>query len=1296
MTSSLVALLRVAAVRSRTLVAAFATIVPVLAAASLPAQTPARTTLATITSDVIASATDAGPMPSSQRLSLTLTLAQTPDRAAALQQFLTSAVTPGSAAYHQWLTPTQFAASYGATADQLAAATAWAQSQNLSVDAVSPAGTRLTVSGPASTIQSAFAVTLHTYQVNGALFYANATQPSLPSATAALLTDIEGLDNLPRNQLTGPSVAPTTLVNGQPAALSIATLSTLIDQNTAPILTLDATSATGSVTAARRTAYTLLFQQAAAQGVTTLLSRLAVSGGIPPDLADLTVVTQPGDTAHPSTPLTVRPSWQIAQGLPTDSLRHVPDLTASSLTALAQTMSSIELQRSSARQGNIAPILYQLASTPSLYTQPDAVPAGTWEPATGLGLVNLTVLAKAFPQATGTAPATLAVATVPAGDYSYAHGAGFTLQATVTSASGGGTPTGTVTFTSPAAGFIPQTVQLNGSGIAISAPFQLPGSTTYPILVTYNGDDTYATQTNSSIGIYVGTEAAYFTISGPGTATLGGPVAITATVASVSTVGTPTGSITASLTGSSNQTQPLSGSGVTAFATANFTANQAGPLAVTVTCSGDNSFTCSTQQSTTVTVPKVTPTIALSLSNTAPTIGASINYTIALGGVVSSIPPTGVVKIMDGGTQVATITLPNTTASGPLASGTTSHSVTAVYPGDTDYNQQTSAPQTATSGLDPTSITVTPYPASLQYGQTSTLVIGIAPTSGGQVNGAAPSGTVSVTVGSQPPVTSQYFGNGNVNVTVTPLSVGSLPVTVSYLGDANYAASTNTSVTLAVTAFAAVITPTLSYNQFTQGSTQTLTVQFASPINAPVPANAAVSATLNGVVYTQPLTINNGGVNAYTNITIYAPIAGTYQLQATCVPNPDFTCNTPAPITVTSTATSVTTPPTLGTGTTPTTTNLATSTTGPPAGGSVTLTATVTTSASTGSNAITGTVYFYDGTALLESEPVGLVGSSYVATANVTLTGTATHSIYALYSGNTVYAYSSSNTLSITSVAAPAAITLTASTTSTLAGQSVTFTARVTGSTFSGVVPTGSVTFYLAGNVPSALATIGLGYGGPGVSIATYTTTGLPDGSSTVYAVYSGDGNFGAVQSNNVTIGLSDYGVNFTPASLTNLSPGQSGTSTLLVNALGGFGGTIAFGCTPPANTQITCSFSPAVITGAGTTVLTVNTTAAKAQNLPPMLFNRPAIPLAGTAFAALLCLLLPGRGRRRLPTLLLVFLALAMTANLGCSSNTVSNPVGASSSGTPLGTAILTINTAGTDGTNTVHHNYSFQVTVQ
>jgi hypothetical protein len=71
-------------------------------------------------------------------------------------------------------------------------------------------------------------------------------------------------------------------------------------------------------------------------------------------------------------------------------------------------------------------------------------------------------------------------------------------------------------------------------------------------------------------------------------------------------------------------------------------------------------------------------------------------------------------------------------------------------------------------------------------------------------------------------------------------------------------------------------------------------------------------------------------------------------------------------------------------------------------------------------------------------------------------------------------------------------------------------------------------------------------------------------------------------------------------------------------------------------------------------------------------------------------------RPRRRLPVLLLLALGLGLSFNLGCSENNFTLASKPSTGGTPLGTTTIAINTAATNGTNSVVHNYTYQVTIQ
>jgi trimeric autotransporter adhesin len=510
-----------------------------------------RVTLAMRAADTTTAA-DAGPVPASQPMQLTLRLALAADRSAALDQLLATQIKPQSPAYHQWLTPQQFAAQFGATDDQIAATTAWLQSQGLSVGSVSPARTRITISGTAGQVQNAFAVTLHRYQLANTLYVANSNQPSLPSEVAPLIAGVSGLNELPAASpliLADPTIATRTRspnqTQTQTADPYLATASA-IDANASPILTFNTTDCSSDFTQSDYDAYHDLFRQANAQGITILATSSCGargSGSFPASLGEVTALAINPETA-PFTPIAPRPAWQSAPGLPADANRYEPDLSTTSIAAFAQTINTIVLQ-TAARQGNINAILYSLAPTPNLYTQPDATAAtepGTWELATGLGVIDLSTLLKVYPRATGAAQT---VTTLAATAYSITVGQSVTFSSTVTpSASGNsGTPTGTITFTSNL-GAIGSAAISNG---AASLTANL-GAGTYTVLANYSGDSNFAasSSTGSTITVKatpgINVTSNISNISG----TLAGTnVIVTATVfASASSTVAPTGTVT--------------------------------------------------------------------------------------------------------------------------------------------------------------------------------------------------------------------------------------------------------------------------------------------------------------------------------------------------------------------------------------------------------------------------------------------------------------------------------------------------------------------------------------------------------------------------------------------------------------------------------------------------------------------------------------------------------------------------------------------------------------------------------
>ena len=112
------------------------------------------------------------------------------------------------------------------------------------------------------------------------------------------------------------------------------------------------------------------------------------------------------------------------------------------------------------------------------------------------------------------------------------------------------------------------------------------------------------------------------------------------------------------------------------------------------------------------------------------------------------------------------------------------------------------------------------------------------------------------------------------------------------------------------------------------------------------------------------------------------------------------------------------------------------------------------------------------------------------------------HSIKAVYSGDTNFTTSTSASMSQTVAQASTTTKLTKNTTTAIhSGQSVTFTAAITAVSPGAGTPSGIVTFYDNGSTMLGTGTLTGG-------VTTFTTTTLPLGSNSITAVYSGDTDF--------------------------------------------------------------------------------------------------------------------------------------------------------------------------------------------
>jgi subtilase family serine protease len=124
-----------------------------------------------------------------------LLLARSPERDAALQQFLQDVHRQGSPSFHKWLKPEQFGQLYGPTDSEVAAVSGWLQQHGFSIDRVNRAKTAIEFSGTEGQIRGAFHTQIHAYLIKGEEHYANNTDPQIPAALAPVIVGISPIND---------------------------------------------------------------------------------------------------------------------------------------------------------------------------------------------------------------------------------------------------------------------------------------------------------------------------------------------------------------------------------------------------------------------------------------------------------------------------------------------------------------------------------------------------------------------------------------------------------------------------------------------------------------------------------------------------------------------------------------------------------------------------------------------------------------------------------------------------------------------------------------------------------------------------------------------------------------------------------------------------------------------------------------------------------------------------------------------------------------------------------------------
>ena len=371
-----------------------------------------------------------------------------------------------------------------------------------------------------------------------------------------------------------------------------------------------------------------------------------------------------------------------------------------------------------------------------------------------------------------------------------------------------------------------------------------------------------------------------------------------------------------------------------------------------------------------------TSTITTLASSVNPsTAGQSVTFTAT----VSPSAATGTVTFFDGATSLGSGALSGgvaTLSTSNLTSGT--HSITATYGGNANYNVSTSTAvsETVNTGAKTntaTSLGSNPNPST--SGQLVTFTATVSP--------SAASGTVTFFDGASS-LGSGALSGGVATLSTSSLTVGAHSITASYGGDNSYNVSTSPAVSETV-------------NTATKTNTN---LNLASNLNPSTPGQiVTITATISPSAATGAVTFFDGGVSigsgtlsgGIASLSTSSLSVGSHSIQANYGGDSNYN-GTISPILTQTVNTSTKTNTTMG---------LASSLNPSTPGQSVTFTATV--SPATAS----GTVTFFDGAITLGSGAL----SGGIATFSTSGLAAGSHSITATYGGNASYNSSTSSAL---------------------------------------------------------------------------------------------------------------------------------------------------------------------------------------------------------------------------------------------------------------------------------------------
>jgi subtilase family serine protease len=117
------------------------------------------------------------------------------EQQAELDALVKAQQTPGSAYYHEWLNPEEYASRFGLGDNDLAKVQSWLEQQGFVIDQVAKSHNSISFSGSVGQVESAFQTEIHNYKIDNQTHFANATQISIPSALSGVVQSVCNLDD---------------------------------------------------------------------------------------------------------------------------------------------------------------------------------------------------------------------------------------------------------------------------------------------------------------------------------------------------------------------------------------------------------------------------------------------------------------------------------------------------------------------------------------------------------------------------------------------------------------------------------------------------------------------------------------------------------------------------------------------------------------------------------------------------------------------------------------------------------------------------------------------------------------------------------------------------------------------------------------------------------------------------------------------------------------------------------------------------------------------------------------------